>query len=168
MIKAYGYETARQRRTFDTYNDVDCFNYSDVHDYIKFLKHGYGKVTDHASREIRLKRLTREQGIELVKKYQNIKPSKKSLRLFLRWVGMSEKDFYKAIDKFRSPMAWQKVGKTWKLKDSIMNHAHDSGVSDARLKVKERCVFKLTKPKQKASENEYILLGRGWVDGWEK
>ena len=72
MIKLYGYETAEQRRTFDAYNDVDCFNYSDLHDYIKFLKWGYGKVTDQASREIRLKKLTRQEGVELVKKYQNI------------------------------------------------------------------------------------------------
>jgi N-acetyl sugar amidotransferase len=40
MIKNYGYETALQTRTFDTYNDVDCFNYSDVHDYIKYMKYG--------------------------------------------------------------------------------------------------------------------------------
>ena len=25
--------------TFDTYNDVDCFHYSGLHDYIKFLKY---------------------------------------------------------------------------------------------------------------------------------
>ena len=65
MISKYGYETAAQTRTFDTYNDVDCWNYSDVHDYIKFIKHGYGKVLDHACREIRLRRMTRKQGIEL-------------------------------------------------------------------------------------------------------
>lgn len=168
MIKAYGYETAHQRRTFDTYHDVDCFNYSDVHDYIKFLKHGYGKVTDHASREIRLKRLAREQGIALVKKFQNIKPSKKSLQLFLKWVGMSEKDFYRAIDKFRSPVAWQKVRGTWKLKDSVVNHADDGGVDKVRLKIKGRCVFKITKPKKAAQENTYVLLGRGWADDWKK
>ncbi|MEK7124315.1 MAG: N-acetyl sugar amidotransferase, partial [Patescibacteria group bacterium] len=28
MIKKYKYETTHQHRTFDTYNDVDCFNYS--------------------------------------------------------------------------------------------------------------------------------------------
>jgi N-acetyl sugar amidotransferase len=52
MIRDYGYETAPQSRTFDTYNDVDCWNYSDVHDYMKWVKHGYGKVVDHACREI--------------------------------------------------------------------------------------------------------------------
>ena len=164
MIAQYGYETARQRRTFDTYNDVDCFNYSDVHDYIKFVKHGYGKVTDHASREIRLKRLTREQGIALVKKYQNLKPGKKALSLFLKWVGLSEREFYKTVDKFRSPVVWQKKGEAWKLKDSVVNHIHDEGVEPVRLKKKEQCHFALTKPKEAINESQYILLGRGWVD----
>ena len=53
------------------YNDVDCYHYSGVHDYIKLMKCGYGKVTDHVSREIRLKRLTRSQGIALITKYFN-------------------------------------------------------------------------------------------------
>jgi hypothetical protein len=81
MIELYGYETCEQTRTFDTYNDVDCWNYSDVHDFIKFLKHGYGKVTDHATREIRLKRITREQGLKLVEKYICKEP--RNLELFL-------------------------------------------------------------------------------------
>ncbi|OJI07360.1 LPS biosynthesis protein [bacterium CG10_46_32] len=168
MIAQYGYETAYQERTFDTYNDVDCFNYSSVHDYIKFLKHGYGKVTDHASREIRLKRLTREQGIDLVKKYQNLKPSKKSLSLFLKWVGMNKKDFYKSIDAFRSSVVWEKSGMAWKLKDSIVCHAGDEGVDSVRLRKKGRCEFKLTKPKKTLKDDTYTLLGRGWADDWKQ
>jgi len=168
MIKQYGYESMKQCRTFDTYNDVDCFNYSDAHDYIKFLKWGYGKVTDHATREIRLKRLTREQGISLVKKYQNLKPSHRGLQLLLKWLAISEKDFYNAIDRFRSPLAWHKSGKHWELKDSVINHASDTGVDVVRLKKKDGCVFKITPPKEPTNKNKYILLGRGWVDDWKK
>ena len=39
-----------------------------LHDYLKLCKHGYSKVTDHASREIRHGRITRNQGIDLVLK----------------------------------------------------------------------------------------------------
>jgi N-acetyl sugar amidotransferase len=63
MIQKYGYETMQQQRTFDTYNDVDSFHYSGIHDEIKTIKHGYGKVSDHASREIRLKRMTRNENV---------------------------------------------------------------------------------------------------------
>lgn len=66
VIEEFNYETVLQTRTFDTYNDVDCFNYSDVHDYIKYIKQEYGKVTDHVCRQIRLKRMTREEGRRLI------------------------------------------------------------------------------------------------------
>lgn len=91
MIKLYDYETHTQTRTFDNYNDVDCWNYSDVHDFIKFVKYGYGKVTDHACREIRLRRMTREQGIALVEKYQYKEPQ--NLNLFCNGLESLETAF---------------------------------------------------------------------------
>lgn len=106
MIREFGYKTEKQTRTFDTYNDVDCFNYSDVHDYIKFIKHGYSKVTDHASREIRLRRMTREQGMELVKQYSVIAPQ--HLSLFLDWLGITENSFHYIIDQHRNPALWER------------------------------------------------------------
>lgn len=164
MISLYGYETTEQERTFDTYNDVDCWHYSDLHDYIKFLKHGYGKVTDHACREIRLKRLTREEGIELVKRYQNKKP--KSLKLFLDWLGITERGFYYFINQHRDPRIWKiNEDNQWELKDSIINHQLDLGVEPARLIKEEECTFQLTLLKKEATaEHKYILIGRGFVD----
>ena len=61
MIELYGYEAAPQQRTFNTYEDVHCHHSAGLHDWLKFRKLGYGKVTDHASREIRLRRMTRSR-----------------------------------------------------------------------------------------------------------
>ncbi len=83
MIREYGYETAAQQRTFNPYEDVDCFHRAGTHDYIKFLKYGYGRTTDYASREIRLGRMTREEGLALVKKYDAKIPT--DLPMFLKW-----------------------------------------------------------------------------------
>ena len=66
MIDLYGYETAAQLRTFNTYEDVHCVHSAGLHDFLKFLKYGYGKVTDHASGEIRRNRMRREEGVGLV------------------------------------------------------------------------------------------------------
>ncbi len=164
MIKKYDYETASQKRTFDTYNDVDCFNYSDLHDYVKFLKWGYGKVTDHACREIRLKRLTREQGINLVKKYQFLAPENKNVELFLNWIGMTEKEFWGHIDSKRNKKIWIK-NKKWELLDSILNHVKDEGINSLRLKKKEDCKFIINKKEGVLEkEDKYVLIGRGWID----
>lgn len=106
MIELYGYETCNQNRTFDKYNNVDCYNYSDVHDYLKFIKHGYGKITDHVSREIRLNRLSRNDAIKLILKYSSI-PIKK-LDKFLNWIGMSENGFWYIIDQHRNKKLWKR------------------------------------------------------------
>lgn len=164
MIEQYGYETVPQERTFDTYNDVDCWHYSDLHDHIKFLKYGYGKATDHACREIRLKRLTREEGIERVAQYQNKEP--KTLAMFLDWMGMTKNGFYYYINRHRDQRIWQQDEDfKWQLKDSILSHKADAGVDVVRLEKKERCDFRLTPlraPRHK--EEKYILIGRGHVD----
>lgn len=164
MIEKYGFETASQQRTFDTYNDVDCFHYSGLHDYIKFLKWGYGKVTDHATREIRLKRLTREEGIELVRHYQE-RPHT-DLDQFLNWVEMSREDFYRCIDSKRDTRIWHRLSSgEWGLKDSIINHVDGPGTDDVRLEKVEDCDFRITPGREpKAVEKDYVLIGRGWVD----
>lgn len=178
MIQKYGYESAEQRRTFDTYNDVDCFNYSDLHDYIKFIKWGYGKVIDHASREIRLKRLTREEGISFVKKYQDVKPDPKTIKLFMDWIEMDEKEFWTHIDNFRDPRIWEKIATFsshsresgnpctgWQVRDTILNHSDNEGIDAVRLEKKEECVFIITPNREpKLQDSKYILIGRGWVD----
>ena len=87
MIEKYGYETAAQERTFNTYEDVHCAHSAGLHDYLKFLKLGYSKVTDHACREIRLKRMTREEGIKMVKKYTFKEPN--DLDIFLNKTSQS-------------------------------------------------------------------------------
>ncbi|MFA5942628.1 MAG: N-acetyl sugar amidotransferase [Candidatus Paceibacterota bacterium] len=163
MIRSYTYESAGHMRTFDTYNDVDCFHYSDIHDYIKFLKWGYGKVTDHACREIRLKRLTREEGIDLVQKYQDKKPE--SLPLFLDWIGMTEESFYYLIDIYRDSRIWKQNEGIWTLRDSIGEHRKDAGVDAVRLEKKEECLFRVTPSRKAGPDKEvYTLIGRGYID----
>ena len=36
MIDLYGYETAKQQRTFNSYEDVHCFHSAGLHDYLKY------------------------------------------------------------------------------------------------------------------------------------
>lgn len=164
MIELYGYETADQDRTFNRYETVHCHHNAGTHDYIKFLKYGYGKVSDHASRDIRLKRMTREEGIELVDKYEMRRP--KDLDLFLKWVGMDEKAFYECIDKFRDPKIWEKKNNgEWIRKDSVVNHKNDQGIYTVRLdKVEKRPYLKTVNRESVNTDTEYVLTGRAYID----
>ncbi len=164
MIELYGYETAIQQRTFDTYNDVDCFHYSGIHDYLKFLKFGYGKVTDHASREIRLKRMTREKGIEMVQRYQDVWPT--DLPMLLSWLDMNEREFWEWVDAKRSSSIWEQDDKgNWSLRDSVMRHRDDPGVDAVRLPVTEDSNFILTPSREpQKAEESYKIMERGFVE----
>src|SRR3989339_40568 len=99
MIEKYGYETLSQQRTFDTYNDVDCVHYSGLHDFIKYTKFGYAKATDHACREIRWGRLSRDVALELVNGYEGILPS--DTRYLLEWLEMSEEELFSLLAPFQ-------------------------------------------------------------------
>jgi N-acetyl sugar amidotransferase len=163
MIKNYNYETKELNRTFDTYNDIDCYNYSDVHDYIKFIKHGYGKVFDHATREIRLKRLTRDQGISLVKQYGFRQPQ--NLNLFLNWLGISENSFHYIINQHRNKKLWKLNDNwEWELTFDLFSDLIKYGDNIAALTVIDNdSEFILTQSyKSTDQSNDYILIGRGY------
>jgi N-acetyl sugar amidotransferase len=105
MIRNYGYRTAGFSRTFDCYDYVDCFNYMDLHDVLKLHKHGFSKVTDHACREIRHKRISREQGLALVRHYEQrpaVFPD-----LFCRWLGVTPSSMNYLMDMHRNPRYWR-------------------------------------------------------------
>ena len=163
MIKLYEYESNTQQKTFDTYNDVDCYHYSGLHDQIKYMKWGYGKVTDHATREIRLKRLTRSEGIDLINKFANVVPD--DTGLFCRWLGIQENELFDKINNFRSSSLWSNRDNNWVVKNSVTNHENEEGVGKVALEKMEKCIFNSSSKRTNQSEiNDYTLIGRGWVN----
>ena len=86
MVRRYDYKSAKQNRTFDTYDNIDDWHYADTHDLIKYAKHGYGKVVDHVCREIRHGRISREAGSYLSNKY--LDKSAQNSNLLLEWLGI--------------------------------------------------------------------------------
>lgn len=162
MIRLFNYETSPQTRTFDTYNDVDCYNYSDVHDYIKFLKHGYGKVTDHVSREIRLKRMTRSKGLELVKEYSNRSPV--NLDKFLEWIGISLNSFNYLIDQHRNKKLWRRNDNwEWELDINFLLSGMQDNIEQSNC-IEESYDYIVT-PIYNSTDphNKYILVGKGFI-----
>jgi N-acetyl sugar amidotransferase len=167
MIKLYGYESNVQQRTFNTYEDVNCFHSAGLHDYIKYLKYGYSKVTDHATREIRLKRMTREEGIDMVQRYSEVEPN--DLQIFLDWIEMDRKEFMEKIWDRRDSSVWSRSSNgSWGLKDSILNHRDDSGINEVRLQKTEDCHYRLTSNAEpNCSEDRYLLMGRSYLDKYD-
>ena len=55
--------------------------------------------------------MTREQGIEMVRKYDHVRSS--DLYFWLDYVGRDEAWFDRIADTFRSPKVWVKDGGRW-------------------------------------------------------
>ena len=164
MINLYGYETSLQKRTFNTYEDVHCFHSAGIHDYLKYIKLGYGKITDHASREIRLKRMTRLEGIKLVNNLSQIEP--KDIDVFLNWAELTNTQFKKYYWDKRDLTIWKKnKNEEWRLQDSIINHSKGHLIDKASLKKVEECNFILTKNAEPdKQEKKYLLMGRNYIN----
>ena len=155
MVKLYNYKGVKFERTFDIYDYVDCFNYMNLHDYLKLCKHGYSKVTDHASREIRHGRITRNQGIDLVLKYEQ--KSIQHLDLFCEWLGADKRSLKFIIDRFRN-------NRHWKTRD-FLNYSFtglSKKIKKTNYKSKENKKFKFDKSSSnKKNYSNYIVFGKG-------
>jgi N-acetyl sugar amidotransferase len=155
MIKEYDYKTSSFNRTFDKYDFVDCFNYMDLHDLLKLYKQGYSKVTDHASREIRFGRLTRDQGLSLVKKHEQ--EPLKYIDLFEEWLGVKSKSLQFLIDQHRNPEFWKHVYPNewifngWSTQD-------DENIDGKNVEIE----FNGNSILEHKHERKYIVFGKGY------
>ena len=65
---------------------------------IKYLKFGFGKVTEYVVEDIRIGRITREQGISLVERFDGT-CSDDYIKSFCQYLEISTKDFWDQVDK---------------------------------------------------------------------
>lgn len=162
MIASHGYRSARFARTFDCYDYVDCFNYMDLHDLLKFYKHGYSKVTDHACREIRHGRLTRNQALALVRHYES--RSSRFAPLFCEWLGVTQQSLQFLLDLHRSKKYWeQSTPGSWSYRGWSELQAREG--RDESLPQEDppsSCVFDANSELDSRSAPSYIVIGKGY------
>lgn len=122
-------------RTYRRFSNLDDRYENGIHDLMKFVKFGYGRASDHASKDIKEGYMTREVGIEMVKKYDSVVSS--DLSYWLDYVEMSEQEFWETADSFRDPRVWWiEDGKWWK--DNIWGDVASYGdVSLTKSQIKE-------------------------------
>jgi N-acetyl sugar amidotransferase len=88
------------------YENVDNHQ-TGIHDYFKFLKFGFGRATDIACLHIRRGRLTRQDGLDLVRKHDGRFPWTylgKPLDAILKPLGLTVDEFRKICDRFTNKM----------------------------------------------------------------
>ena len=112
--------TANSERSEGTYSkyaslddEIDGFHY-----YLSYIKFGLGRATSDAAHEIRDGKITREEGIALVKRFDHEKPTKYFAE-FLEFCSITELEVDAVIDSWRSEHLWHQISGNWELKKPI-------------------------------------------------
>ena len=79
-----------------------------LHQYIKVLKFGYGRATDHASEDIRQQKISREEGKRLVKEYDLQPLGINYLSQISDFLEYSNHQLTEILEKYRNLDIWKK------------------------------------------------------------
>jgi len=113
--KNYGWMSSNKpfQRTYRDMSNLDDRYENGVHDLLKFIKFGYGRGSDHASKDVRTGYMGRAEAVEMVKKYDHVVSD--DLYHWLNYVELSEEEFWQTADTFRdSRVWWIQDGHWWK------------------------------------------------------
>jgi hypothetical protein len=114
VSKEYGYIGRKGSRTYYQYDNPDCPVYGEFQDFLKWLKLGYGKVTDQLVRDIRHKRISKPEAVKKAKKFEKNLP--KDVNKFANWLGIPTSNLLLAILKNSTDFATKISEDSWKEK----------------------------------------------------
>lgn len=108
IVRQYGFSIKEDGPTEGTYTNYENLDEKlvSLHDYLKFVKYGFGRATDHACIDIRNGRLTREDALDLVKKYDGKYP-KYGIAEFVKYSGLTKEEVDAVIDSFTNPILFK-------------------------------------------------------------
>ena len=109
IVKMHGFsvkEDGPVEGTYTNYENLDEKMHG-LHDYLKYVKYGFGRATDHACIDIRNNRITREEGLKLVKRYDGKYPHI-SINEFVKYSGITKSEVDSIIDSFTNSMLFEK------------------------------------------------------------
>jgi imidazoleglycerol phosphate synthase cyclase subunit len=114
MIEKYGFEISDEpfERTYRRMSNLDDMHENGIHDYLKYVKFGYGRGTDHVSKDIRAGILSRAQGLDLIRRHDPVKS--RDLQRWLDYANMTEDEFDRIADTFRDPRIWWRKDGKWR------------------------------------------------------
>jgi len=102
ICNEFGWEEDLVEGTYKHYKSVECVM-PGLHDWTKFIKRGYGRATDHATRDVRAGLMTREEAFELINEIDPKKPE--ILDFFLEQTGMTEEELVGKVKALRKGAA---------------------------------------------------------------
>lgn len=87
LDKIYGYTSRQNSLSYNPHENPHCAFYHGIHDWIKYLKYGYGRIVDHLVRDIRWQRLSRADAINILSRFHPAPPIS-NIRLFANFLSL--------------------------------------------------------------------------------
>ncbi len=109
--------TERTEGSYSKYSSIDD-RIDPLHYYTTFIKFGIGRATYDAAQEIRNRKITREEGVALVRRYDAEFPGK-YFHEILDYIGITKERFWEIIDSARSPHLWRRTDDGWVLRHQV-------------------------------------------------
>ena len=78
-----------------------------VNQMLKYIKFGFGHVTDQVVEAINAGMMTREEGLELVSRYDG-RCDRSYVERFCQFLGINEQEFWRVAESYRGRDAWRK------------------------------------------------------------
>jgi len=132
-VENTGFECNPERTegTYSKYHSLDD-RIDGFHFFTTWIKFGIGRATHDTAQEIRNKKITREEGLKLIKKYDGEFPHK-YFKEVLEYLDFTPDEFFDILDRNRSPHLWRfdKEENVWILKHTILG---EEVVDDSRKK----------------------------------
>lgn len=107
----------RTEGSYSKYSSIDD-KIDPFHYYTTLIKFGLGRASYDAAQEIRNGKITREEGVDLVRKFDDEFPDR-YFQDFLDYVDITEKEFFETLDLFRPEHLWKLSGDKWSLKHTV-------------------------------------------------
>lgn len=122
MSERYKYLGCKNETKFiyNTYEYPHCSFYNGVHDWIKYMKHGYNRTLDHLARDLRWGRLNKSEAIQFLASNHYQKPIK-NIRIFREFMGMQKNSLDYLLDSIKNNIHFDQDSLESKLYLSIRN-----------------------------------------------
>ena len=97
--------------TFTNFAQNDIKLYS-LHTYLMYLKFGFGRATQDVGIEIRRGAMTRNQGLNIVRIYDNAAPESQ-VSFYCDYYKITKNKYYQTLDKWANKKLFKKVKGIW-------------------------------------------------------
>lgn len=121
VARAHGFESdpAGPRTGYYDFADIDD-HFISVHHYLKWYKFGFTRLFDNLSLEIRNKRMTRDEALDIVRARGDELPSADIDKL-CDFLGITRARFFEMAERFRNPAIWEQQGGRWVIPDFVVS-----------------------------------------------